>query len=229
MRFFGISFFACLIQCLGVVSAQAALPPDLEASMKRFIQKSPSVNGLRVELELIEPNQVIPACLGGSIEILTPPGVRLWGRSTLQLRCAKASWMFNVPVNIRAYGDYVVASRYLPFGQKIENGDIRVIEGDLTTLPDDVLRNPKAAYERALVRPLQMGAPIGLNDLKESSVIKVGDPVLIQLAGKGFQVSGEGTAQTAGMVGDMVRVRLMDGQVLQGRVLRPGVIGVNIE
>jgi flagella basal body P-ring formation protein FlgA len=125
MRFFGTTFFACLIQCLGVVSAQAALPPDLEASMKRFIQKSPSVNGLRVELELIEPNQVIPACLGGSIEILTPPGVRLWGRSTLQLRCAKASWMLNVPVNIRAYGDYVVASRYLPFGQKIENGGQR--------------------------------------------------------------------------------------------------------
>jgi flagella basal body P-ring formation protein FlgA len=52
---------------------------------------------------------------------------------------------------------------------------------------------------------------------------------LIQLVGKGFQVSGEGTAQSSGMVGDMVRVRLMDGQTLQGRVLRPGVVGVNIE
>jgi flagella basal body P-ring formation protein FlgA len=49
------------------------------------------------------------------------------------------------------------------------------------------------------------------------------------LVGKGFQVSGEGTAQSSGMVGDMVRVRLMDGQTLQGRVLRPGVVGVNIE
>lgn len=229
MRWIGFTLFACLIQFFTALSAQAALPPDVEASIKRFIQKSPSVNGLRVEFELIEPNQVIPACLGGSIEISTPPGVRLWGRSTLQLRCAKASWMVNVPVNIRAYGDYVVASRYLPFGQKIENGDIRVIEGDLSVLPDDVLRTPRAAFEKVLGRPLQMGAPIGLNDLKESSVIKVGDPVLIQLVGKGFQVSGEGTAQTPGMVGDMVRVRLMDGQVLQGRVLRPGVIGVNVE
>ena len=229
MRLFGFGLLACLIQCLAALSVQAALPPDIEASIKRFIQKSPSVNGLRVEVELMEPNQVIPACLGGSIEILTPPGVRLWGRSTLQLRCAKASWMVNVPVNIHAYGDYVVASRYLGFGQKIENGDIRVIEGDLTTLPDDVLRTPRAAYEKVLGRSLQMGAPIGLNDLKESSVIKVGDPVLIQLVGKGFQVSGEGTAQTAGMIGDMVRVRLMDGQVLQGKVLRPGVIGVTVE
>ena len=211
------------------ISAQAIMTPDLEASIKRYIQKSPSVNGLRVEVQLIEPNQVIPPCIGGSIEIITPPGVRLWGRSTLQLRCAKASWMVNVPLNIRAFGDYVVASRYLPFGQKLESGDIRVIEGDLSVLPDDVLRTPRAAYDKVLGRPLQMGAPIGLNDLKESAVVKSGDPVLIQLVGKGFQVSGEGTAQSSGMVGDMVRVRLMDGQTLQGRVLRPGVVGVNLE
>ena len=218
-----------LMHCFVVISAQAALAPDLEASIKRYIQKSPSVNGLRVEVQLIEPNQVIPPCIGGVIEIITPPGVRLWGRSSLQLRCAKASWMVNVPLNIRAYGDYVVASRYLPFGQKLESGDIRVIEGDLSVLPDDVLRTPRAAFDKVLGRPLQMGAPIGLNDLKESAVIKSGDPVLIQLVGKGFQVSGEGTAQSSGMIGDMVRVRLMDGQTLQGRVLRPGVVGVNIE
>jgi flagella basal body P-ring formation protein FlgA len=137
--------------------------------------------------------------------------------------------MINVPVNIHAYGDYVIAGRYLPMGQRIDMGDIRVIEGDLSTLPDDVLRTPKASYERVLVRPVQMGSPIGLNDLKESSVIKVGDPVRIQLMGKDFQVSGEGTAQTAGLVGDMVRIRLLDGQILQGKVLRPGVVGINME
>lgn len=229
MRGFRLPLCLGLLHWFLAISAQAALTPDLEASIKRYIQKSPSVNGLRVEVQLIEPNQVIPPCIGGSIEIITPPGVRLWGRATLQLRCVKASWMVNVPLNIRAFGDYVVASRYLPFGQKLESGDFRVIEGDLSVLPDDVLRTPRAAFDKVLGRPLQMGAPIGLNDLKESAVVKSGDPVLIQLVGKGFQVSGEGTAQSSGMVGDMVRVRLMDGQTLQGRVLRPGVVGVNIE
>ena len=209
--------------------SSAALPPDLELAIKRFIQKSPTVNGLRVETEFLESNLNIPACLGGSIEILAPTGARLWGRSTIQLRCAKADWLINIPVNIHAYGDYVVASRYLPFGQKLEFGDIRTIEGDLTVLSDDVLRSPKAAYERVLGKSLQMGMPVGLNDLKESAVIKVGDPVRIQLTGQDFQVSGEGVAQTPGMIGDMVRVRLADGQVLQGKVLRPGIISVNME
>jgi len=226
MRLF---YWAALLLCLMSSIAQAALSPDLEKEMKRYIQKSPSVTGLRVELELLDPGISTPPCVGGSVEVGTAMGSRIWGRTTLQLRCAKAAWMINVPVNIHVFGDYVVAARYLPFGQKIEPGDIRVVEGDLSLLPDDVLRSQKGAYDRVLSRPLQMGSPVGLNDLKESTVIRVGDPVRILLSGKGFEVSGEGIAQNAGVVGDMIRVRIPDGQVLQAKVLRPGVVAVGIE
>jgi flagella basal body P-ring formation protein FlgA len=106
--------------------------------------------------------------------------------------------MVNVPFNIRVFGNYVVASQYLAAGQKIEPSDIRVIDGELSALPDDVLRNPKGAYDRILSRSLQMGSPVGLNDLKESSVIKAGDPVRLVLKGKDFEVSGEGVARSAG-------------------------------
>jgi flagella basal body P-ring formation protein FlgA len=225
MRFWAILLTAYFLG----TSAQAALAPDLDKEITRFIQKSPSVNGLRVQAEQLDPNIVVPACVGGVIEISAQPGARIWGRTILQLRCARAGWMVNIPLNIRVFGDYVVTSRYLPFGQKIEPGDIRIIEGELNLLPDDVLRTPKGAYDRILSRPLQMGSPIGLNDLRESSVIKVGDPVRLVLSGKDFEVSGEGIAQTSGMLGDMVRVRLADGQVLQGKVLRPSVVRVIIE
>lgn len=225
MRFLGIVLAAYFLG----TSAQAALPLDVEKDIKRFIQKSPSVNGLRVEIEFLDANLNVPACSGGTMELSANPGTRIWGKTTLQIRCAKAAWMINVPLNVHVFGDYVVASRYLPFGQKLESGDMRVLEGDLSLIPDDVLRTPKLAYERVLGKSLQMGSPIGLNDLKESSVVKAGDPVRLILTGKDFEVSGEGTAQTAGMVGDMVRVRLLDGQVLQGKVLRPSVVLVNVE
>ncbi|QKM64278.1 flagella basal body P-ring formation protein FlgA [Polynucleobacter tropicus] len=225
MRFIGVIIVAYLLG----TNAQAALTPDLDKEITRFIQSSPTVNGLRVQPELVDPNIVVPACSGGAIEISTQPGARIWGRTTLQLRCARAGWMVNVPFNIRVFGNYVVASQYLPAGQKIEPSDIRVIDGELSLLPDDVLRSPKGAYDRILSRSLQMGSPVGLNDLKESSVIKAGDPVRLVLKGKDFEVSGEGIAQTAGMIGDMVRVRIADGQVLQGKVLRPSVVVVTVE
>ncbi len=225
MRFFWTIIAAYFLG----TSAQAAIAPEVEKEIMRFIQKSPSVNGLRVQADLVDPNINVPVCLGGSIEIATAPGSRVWGRTTLQLRCAKAAWMVNIPFNVHVFGDYVVAARYLPAGLKLDSTDIRVIEGDLSLLPDDVLRTPKVAYERVLSRHLQMGSPIGLNDLKESSVVKVGDPVRLVLSGKDFEVSGEGVAQTAGMIGDMIRVRLADGQVLQGKVLRPSVVVVTVE
>jgi flagellar basal body P-ring formation protein FlgA len=225
MRFWGMILIAYFLG----TNALAALPPDIERDIKRFIQKSPNVNGLRVDIEFLDANLNVPPCVGGTIEIGANPGSRIWGKTTLQLRCAKAAWMINVPLNIHVFGDYVVASRYLPFGQKLDPSDMRVIEGDLSLIPDDVLRTPKIAYEKVLSKPLQMGSPIGLNDLKETSVVKAGDPVRLILTGKDFEVSGEGTAQSAGMVGDMVRVRLADGQVLQGKVLRPSVVMVNVE
>ena len=225
MRFIGVIIVAYLLG----TNAQAALAPDLDKEITRYIQSSPTVNGLRVQSELIDPNINVPACVGGNIEISTQPGARVWGRTTLQLRCAKAGWMVNVPFNIRVFGNYVVASQYLAAGQKIEPSDVRVIDGELSALPDDVLRSPKGAYDRILSRSLQMGSPVGLNDLKESSVIKAGDPVRLVLKGKDFEVSGEGVAQSAGMIGDMVRVRIADGQVLQGKVLRPSVVVVTVE
>lgn len=225
MRLIGVFLTAYFLG----TSAQAALAPDLDKEITRFIQSSPTVNGLRVQPELVDPNITVPACMGGGVEISTQPGSRIWGRTTLQLRCAKAGWMVNVPFNIRVFGNYVVTSQYLAAGQKIEPSDIRVIDGELSSLPDDVLRNPKGAYDRILNRSLQMGSPVGLNDLRETSVVKAGDPVRIVLSGKDFEVSGEGIAQTAGVVGESVRVRLADGQVLVGTVLRPSLVRIKVD
>ena len=205
------------------------IPLDVQNNIRRFIQKSPTVLGFRTEVDFLDPSMNLPSCQGGSIEVLSAPNVRLWGRSLVQVRCLKAAWLSNIPLMIRVYGDYVVSTRYLQPGNRLSSSDMRIINGDLTSVPDDVIRTPKEADDRVLTRPIQMGMPIGLNDLRETAVIKVGDPVTILLKGRDFQVTGSGTAQTQGMINDMVRVRLNDGQVLQGKVIRPGVVEMTLD
>jgi flagella basal body P-ring formation protein FlgA len=205
------------------------IPLEVQNNIRRFIQKSPTVLGFRTEVDFLDPSMNLPSCQGGSIEVLSAPNVRLWGRSLVQVRCLKAAWLYNIPLMIRVYGDYVVSTRYLQPGNRLSSSDMRIINGDLTSVPDDVIRNPKEADDRVLTRPIQMGMPIGLNDLRETAVIKVGDPVTILLKGRDFQVTGSGTAQTQGMINDMVRVRLNDGQVLQGKVIRPGVVEMTLD
>ena len=205
------------------------IPLEVQNNIRRFIQKSPTVLGFRTEVDFLDPSMNLPSCQGGSIEVLSAPNVRLWGRSIVQVRCLKAAWLYNIPLMIRVYGDYVVSTRYLQPGNRLSSSDMRIINGDLTSVPDDVIRTPKEADDRVLTRPIQMGMPIGLNDLRETAVIKVGDPVTILLKGRDFQVTGSGTAQTQGMINDMVRVRLNDGQVLQGKVIRPGVVEMTLD
>jgi flagellar basal body P-ring formation protein FlgA len=205
------------------------IPLEVQNNIRRFIQKSPTVLGFRTEVDFLDPSMNLPSCQGGSIEVLSAPNVRLWGRSLVQVRCLKAAWLYNIPLMIRVYGDYVVSTRYLQPGNRLSSSDMRIVNGDLTSVPDDVIRTPKEADDRVLTRPIQMGMPIGLNDLRETAVIKVGDPVTILLKGRDFQVTGSGTAQTQGMINDMVRVRLNDGQVLQGKVIRPGVVEMTLD
>jgi len=205
------------------------IPVEVQNNIRRFVQKSPAISGFRTEVDFLDPSMNLPTCPGGTIEVLLAPNVRLWGRSLIQLRCLKAAWLYNIPLIVRVYGDYVISTRYLQAGNRLSSSDMRVINGDLTSVQDDVIRAPKEADDRVLTRPIQMGMPIGLNDLRETAVIKVGDPVTIVLKGRDFQVTGSGVAQTQGMLNDMVRVRLNDGQVLQGKVIRPGVVEMTLD
>ncbi|MEY3528304.1 MAG: hypothetical protein RLZZ549_787 [Pseudomonadota bacterium] len=205
------------------------IPVEVQNNIRRFVQKSPAISGFRTEVDFLDPSMNLPTCPGGTIEVLLAPNVRLWGRSLIQLRCLKAAWLYNIPLIVKVYGDYVISTRYLQAGNRLSSSDMRVINGDLTSVQDDVIRAPKEADDRVLTRPIQMGMPIGLNDLRETAVIKVGDPVTIVLKGRDFQVTGSGVAQTQGMLNDMVRVRLNDGQVLQGKVIRPGVVEMTLD
>jgi hypothetical protein len=56
MRFIGVIIVAYLLG----TNAQAALTPDLDKEITRFIQSSPTVNGLRVQPELVDPNITVP-------------------------------------------------------------------------------------------------------------------------------------------------------------------------
>ena len=230
-RSYSLAFLSVLISFFGLLFSQSAIanvPPDIDVAIKRFVARNPMVAGMQTEVEYIDQNPTIQAC-PEKIEVGSQPGIRLWGRTSVQLRCKKLSWTYNLAIRVRVIGDYVVAGRYLQGNVKVAQGDLRVVQGDLTDLTDDVLRSVKDGYNRILVRPVQAGMPIGLNDLREPAVIAIGDPVRILISGKDFEVTGEGVAQTSGMVGDTVKVKLYDGQTISGKILRAGVVVVNTQ
>jgi flagella basal body P-ring formation protein FlgA len=206
----------------------AALSPEIEQTVIRFVSKSPMVGGLKTEVEFLDPMVNLQSC-PDKLSISLQAGTRLWGRTNIVLRCDKLAWTYNLSIKVKVFGDYVVASRYLPSGMKVSKGDLNVVTGDLAELPDDVLRSVKDANGRILNRPIQIGMKIGLNDLREESVISMGDPVRVIVSGPDFEVASDGVAENAGMIGDTVRVKMRDGQTISGKVRSQGVVVVRTQ
>jgi flagella basal body P-ring formation protein FlgA len=64
----------------------------------------------------------------------------------------------------------------------------------------------------------------------QAPVVARGDAVMIRLGGTGFAVSQSGEALEAGAVGVWIKVRTAKGkgEPLRARVLRPGLVGIDL-
>ena len=152
------------------------------------------------------------------IEPYLPPGVRLWGKARIGLRCAQGArpWNVYLPITIRVYGNALVAALPLPAGSAVREADLRLAEIDLAEESGAVVNSASLAVGRTLARPLAAGQGVRQTDLKPRQWFAAGDTVKVMATGPGFSVAGSGQALTAGLEGQTARVRTDGGQVVSG-------------
>jgi flagella basal body P-ring formation protein FlgA len=126
-------------------------------------------------------------------------------------------------------GRYLVANQALRKGQALNVADLQWAEGDLTKMGDTLLEDPEETKNMELVRPIQAGTPLRLNDLKPIAVIKSGDQVRVTLLGKGFAIDTSGQAMSQAALGSSVKVRISDGKIVQGTAVSQGAVEVLID
>jgi flagella basal body P-ring formation protein FlgA len=130
---------------------------------------------------------------------------------------------------VGAKRSHLAASRALQAGSTLDVGEFVTVESDWSSLPDDVVTEPDQVLGRTLVRSIAAGTPLSLNLLRQTSVIKTGERVRVQMSGSNFVVSGEGQALQAGAIGEQVRIKMANGQAVSATVLRQGVVEVRID
>ena len=81
----------------------------------------------------------------------------------------------------------------------------------------------------ALVRGVNAGAPIRLNDLRGIAVIRAGDLVSLGIKGRGFEIVTSGNALGDAALGASVRVKTLDGKILQGKAVSAGKIEASLD
>lgn len=188
------------VQQVAEQAAQAALPP-----------------GGRVEVRVEEPDARLRLAPCADVEPFLPAGQPPWGRSRVGLRCkdGRAKWSIGVPVQVRVFASAWAAAQPLPAGTVLQDGQLerQVVEWSAETSP--VQAQAAAPLGRQLVRPLQAGEALRMAHLKPRRWFAAGEPVRLTLTGDGFAIRGEGQALAAGLEGQMTRVRLESGRVLQ--------------
>jgi flagella basal body P-ring formation protein FlgA len=169
----------------------------------------------------IDPRLSLPAC--PAMQTFVPQGTRLWGRSSVAVRCTAPSWLIYVPVSVRVVDSYVVTARPVAQGQMLTAADMVTRRGDLSEFPVGVFASPEAALGHTALVSIAAGQALRRDMLRAPLLIQQGQTVRVVARGQSFEVSTDGRALSNAHADQVVEVRLASGQVVNG-LARPGPV-----
>ncbi|VVE04086.1 flagellar basal body P-ring formation chaperone FlgA [Pandoraea anhela] len=159
----------------------------------------------------------MPTCT--ALEPFLPPGARLWGTTSVGVRCAgERPWTLYLQARVSINATYFVAARQINPGETIGPNDLSPRQGDLTLLPRTVATDAGQIVGTVAVNRITSGLPIRSDLLRSAIAVQQGQTVRVVSRGAGFEVSTEGQVLTRASAGDPVQVRTRAGQVVSGTV-----------
>ncbi|MDB5916831.1 MAG: Flagella basal body P-ring formation protein FlgA [Massilia sp.] len=178
-----------------------------------------------VEVRAIDPRTSLPACLDP--QAFQQPGARPIGNTTVGVRCtAPTAWTVYIQAKVSVQGDYVAAAVPLAQGQPIEQSQLVLMKGDLSTMPNGVVTDMAQAIGRSSTVSLPSGAPLRLDALRSKPVVQQGQLVRVVSSGEGFRVSAEARAIGNAGEGQVVQVRTPAGAIISGVAKAGGLVEV---
>jgi flagella basal body P-ring formation protein FlgA len=185
---------------------------------------------LRMEVKVGQLDSRLKLAACGRVEPYLPPGVRLWGNTRLGLRCVdgRARWNVFLPVTVKAYGQAWVMRRDVASGATLTEADLMAAEVDWAEEPSPVLATPQQWLGQVALRTLMTGQTLRQSMVRPAQVFQAGATVRVVAQGAGFQIASDGQALAAGVVGQLVKIRMDNGRIMAGTVLDARTVKVDI-
>lgn len=219
-----IAVAACLL-LTGTAMAQEA-GPDLQGLARGWLRGALATAqsaepGVRLEATVGSVDSRLRLAPCGNIEAYLPVGSRLWGRTRVGLRCVDgvSRWNVAVPVSVKALGNAWVVKSYVPAGNPVTEADVVEAEVDWAEESNPIMKDRALWLGQTATRVLNTGQALRQGMVKPAQVFQAGAQVRVLAQGAGFAVSSDAQALTAGVVGQLARVRLDSGRVTSGTVL----------
>jgi flagellar basal body P-ring formation protein FlgA len=185
---------------------------------------------LRMEVSVGALDSRLKLAPCGNIEMYVPPGSRLWGHGHVGLRCVDGMvrWNVAVPVTVKAFGNAWVVRGQVMAGSPLAQSDVMQAEVDWAEDTNPVLADASLWLGQTATRMLGTGQVLRQGMVHPTQVFQAGSQVRVVAEGQGFQVSSDAQALSAGVVGQLARVRMDNGRVTSGTVLDARTVKIDL-
>ena len=226
---------ACVWAAVGGALAQSATDMDYPSRAQQWLREAvlasqPSGTSLRMEVSVGALDSRLKLAPCGNVEAYLPPGSRLWGRTRVGLRCvdSMARWNVSMPASVKAFGTAWVIRGQVQSGSVISESDVVEAPVDWAEDPHPVLRDRNLWVGQVATRTLSTGQTLRQDMVKPALAFQAGTQVRVVAQGAGFQISGDAQALSAGVVGQMARVKMENGRVATGTVLDTRTVQIDL-
>lgn len=219
----------------GVALAQAAADPstDLGPLTQRWLDDAMARNQaaglpLRMEVSVGSLDSRLRLAPCARVEPYLPTGARLWGRTRLGLRCVEGPTAWNVflPVTVKAFGPAWVLTGPVAAGTVLSAQDAMEAEVDWAEESAPVMANPEMWVGQVAARSLVAGQALRQTMVRPPQLFRAGAQVKVLAQGPGYAVASAGQAMSAGVAGQIVRIRMDNGRIISGTVNESGTVVV---
>ncbi|MDR8076877.1 flagellar basal body P-ring formation protein FlgA [Burkholderia cenocepacia] len=214
------------------VAAQPTMPPGQQdpetirrAALAFLQQQIAGLPGKTTATVTTAFPRGLAACT--TLEPFLPTGARLWGRTTVGVRCAgERPWTVYLQAKVAVQATYYVAARQIAPGEPLSAADLVARDGDLTVMPLAVITDPAQAIGATALARISAGLPLRQDMLKSAASVSAGQTVRVVAAGPGFTISAEGSVLANAAPGQSVRVRMGAGQIVTAIVKDAGTVEI---
>jgi flagella basal body P-ring formation protein FlgA len=185
---------------------------------------------LRLEVELGELDSRLRLAPCNRVEPFLPPGVRLWGKTRLGLRCVEgvSKWSVFLPLTVKAFGPAWVIRGDVASGAVLTQADAVEAEVDWAEQASPVVAKLSQWEGYTAARALSTGQVLRQGVVKPAQVFLAGAQVRVVARGVGFQVVSDGQALSAGVIGQIARIRMDNGRIMTGVVTDSRTVSLDI-
>jgi len=206
----------------------ATQPPEpVSAAVRALLTtETRGIDGeVRIDITPLDAQNTLQPC--AALQAFLPPRARAWGQVSVGVSCnGPAGWTIYLAARVSVFADYLITARPLKSGQSLAAGDVRRQSGDLTALPENLLRNTEEITGMRTRYAVAAGQPVHGGMVRQPAVVRQGQDVRVITLGPGFQVSHQGRALNNAGNGESARVRMPNGRVLSGTARPGGVVEI---